>query len=261
MSDDILNLPPPPAHFRLAYGSDRNQFLDLRLPSAKEKALYPLAINIHGGLWRSRYNLDHAGHLCAALTARGLATANLEYRRVGNDGGGWPGTFSDIRSAYNFILQNAHAHNLDATRIAVTGHSAGGQLALCLAAHDPSLTRVVSLAGVVDLQRAYNLHLSNDAVVEFLRGTPSEVPDHYHEADPMQLAIPRASQWLIHGSADDIVPPAFSRDYVAAKQNRRGKQKEEGRVLEIPGTSHFDLIDPRTPAWKQVEQTILQLVG
>ena len=261
MSDDILNLPPPPADTRLTYGSDPNQFLDLRLPSAKEKALYPLVINIHGGFWRSRYNLDHAGHLCAALTARGLATANLEYRRVGNDGGGWPGTFSDIRSAYNFILQNAHAHNLDATRIVVTGHSAGGQLALCLAAHEPGIGRVVSLAGVVDLQRAYQLHLSNDAVVEFLRGTPSEVPDHYHEADPMQLAIPRASQWLIHGSADDIVPPAFSRDYVAAKQNRRGKQKEEGRVLEIPGTSHFDLIDPRTPAWKQVEQTILQLVG
>ena len=141
MSDDILNLPPPPADFRLAYGSDRNQFLDLRLPSAKEKALYSLVINIHGGFWRSRYNLDHAGHLCAALTARGLATANLEYRRVGNDGGGWPGTFSDIRSAYNFILQNAHAHNLDATRIVVIGHSAGGQLALCLAAHEAGILR------------------------------------------------------------------------------------------------------------------------
>ena len=71
------------------------------------------------------------------------------------------------------------------------GHSAGGQLALCLAAHEPSVTRVVSLAGVVDLQRAYQLHLSNDAVVEFLRGTPSEVPDHYREADPMQLSIPQ----------------------------------------------------------------------
>ena len=261
MSDDILNLPPPSADFRLAYGSDRNQFLDLRLPSAKEKALYPLAINIHGGFWRAKYTLDHAGHLCAALTARGFATANLEYRRVGNDGGGWPGTFSDIRSAYNFILQNAQAHNLDSRRIVVIGHSAGGQLALCLAAHEPGIGRVVSLAGVVDLQRAYQLHLSNDAVVEFLHGTPGEVPDHCREADPMQLAISRARQWLIHGSADDVVPVAFSRDYVAAKQNRRGKQKEEGRVLEIPGTSHFDLIDPRTPAWKQVEQTILQLVG
>jgi pimeloyl-ACP methyl ester carboxylesterase len=77
----------------------------------------------------------------------------------------------------------------------------------------------------------------------------------------MKLSIPQARQWLIHGSADDVVPADFSRDYVAAKQIRAGKQKEDAQLLEIPGASHFDLIDPRTPAWKQVEQTILQLVG
>ena len=142
MSDDILTLPPPPADARLAYGSDSNQFLDLRLPSAKEKSKlpYPLVINIHGGFWRAQYNLDHAGHLCAALTSRGLATANLEYRRVGNKGGAWPGTFADIRSAYQFLRQNAQANKLDLSRIVVMGHSAGGQLALCLAAHEPSLS-------------------------------------------------------------------------------------------------------------------------
>jgi acetyl esterase/lipase len=261
MADDILTLPPPPADTRLTYGSDPNQFLDLRLPTSQEKIKpqYPLVINIHGGFWRAKYSLDHAGHLCAALTARGFATANLEYRRVGNNGGGWPGTFSDIRSAYNFILQNARKHNLDSTRIVLTGHSAGGQLALCLAAHEPGIHRVVSLAGVVDLQRAYELHLSNDAVVEFLHGKPSEVPDHYREADPMQLSIPQARQRLIHGSADDVVPVAFSRDYVAAKQKRTGKENEDVQLLEIPGASHFDLIDPRSKAWKQVEETIVQL--
>jgi len=261
MSDDILSVPPPRADARLAYGSDANQFLDLRLPSSKEKskAPYPLVINIHGGFWRAKYNLDHAGHLCVALTSRGLATANLEYRRVGNDGGAWPGTFSDIRSAYHFLVQNAQAHNLNSTRIVVMGHSAGGQLALCLAAHEPSAIRAVSLAGVVDLQRAYQLHLSNDAVVEFLRGTPTEVPDHFREADPMELSIPQAQQWLIHGSADDVVPSAFSRDYVAAKQKRSGKEKEDAYLLEIPGASHLDVIDPRTLAWKQIEEKILQL--
>jgi acetyl esterase/lipase len=263
MSDDILTLPPPPADARLAYGSDPNQFLDLRLPSPKEenKSPYPLIINIHGGYWRAKYNLDHAGHLCAALSAKGLATANLEYRRVGNEGGAWPGTFADIRSAYHFLVQNAPAHNLDPRRIVAMGHSAGGQLALCLASHEPSVTRVVSLAGVVDLQRAYQLHLSNDAVVEFLRGTPREVPDHYREADPMVLPIPQARQWLIHGSADDIVPPDFSRDYVSAKQKRSGKEKEDAHLLEIPGAGHFDVIDPRTQAWKRVEETVLQLAA
>jgi acetyl esterase/lipase len=261
MSDDVLTLRPPPADARLSYGSDRNQFLDLRFPAAKQKNKpHALVINIHGGYWRAKYNLDHAAHLCAALTARGLATANLEYRRVGNDGGAWPGTFADIRSAFHFLVQNAQSHNLDPKRIVVIGHSAGAQLALCLAAHEPSVTHVVSLAGVVDLERAYQLHLSNDAVVEFLRGTPIEVPDHYREADPMELSIP-ARQWLIHGSSDDVVPPIFSRDYVTAKQTRAGKEKEDAHLLDIPRAGHFDLIDPRTQAWKPVEETILQSVA
>lgn len=262
MSDDVLLLPPPPADTRLAYGSDPNQFLDLRLPSSKEKReAYRLVVNIHGGFWRAKYNLDHAGHLCAALTATGLATANLEYRRVGNEGGGWPGTFADIRSAYHFLRQNALPYRFERENILVMGHSAGGQLALCLAAHEPSLSHVVSLAGVVDLQRAYQLHLSNDAVVEFLHGTPDEVPAHYRGADPVQLSIPRARQWLIHGSADDVVPAAFSRDYAASKNGGSGRQKEDVNLIEIPRAGHFDLIDPRTPAWKQVEQAVVRLIS
>lgn len=257
MSDDILNLPPPPADQRVAYGSDANQFFDLRLPAAKQKNSSPLVINIHGGFWRAKYGLAHAGHLCAALTAQGLVTANLEYRRVGNEGGGWPGTFADIRSAYQFLLQTAGKYSLDTSRVLVMGHSAGGQLALCLAADEPSVSRTISLAGVVDLRHAYELHVSNDAVVEFLRGKPSEVPDHYREADPMQLSIPKARQWLIHGSADDTVPPPFSRDYVIAKQKRT--PTENVHLLEIAGADHLDLIDPRSAAWKQVEHTVLQL--
>jgi acetyl esterase/lipase len=259
MSDDILSLPPPPADARIPYGSEPNQFLDLRLP--KNKPPYPLVINIHGGFWRAKYDLSHAAHLCAALTAKGVATANIEYRRVGEPGGAWPNTFADIRSAYDFMRQNAHTHKIDAQKIVVMGHSAGGQLALCLAAHESTASRVISLAGVLDLQRAYQLHLSNDAVVEFLRGTPTDVPEHYREADPMQLSISRASQWLIHGSADDVVPPAFSRDYFTARQKRSGKEKEDVHLLEIAGAGHLDLIDPRTSAWKQVEQTVLQLLS
>jgi acetyl esterase/lipase len=262
MSDDILTLSPPAADARIAYGSDPNQFLDLRRPPSKGKSTrpHPLVINIHGGFWRAKYNQDHAGHLCAALAATGLATANLEYRRVGNDGGAWPGTFADIRSAYHFLLQNAREHNLDTGRFVIIGHSAGGQLALCLAAHEPGIARVISLAGVVDLQRAYQLHLSHDAVAEFLGGSPTEVPDHYREADPRELFISQARQWLIHGSADDIVPPDFSRDYVAAKQKGLGggkdKDKEDAHLLEISAAGHFDLIDPRSRAWKEVEKTV-----
>ena len=167
-SEDILDLPPPKADSRVAYGSDANQFADLRVPKAKGP--YPLAINIHGGYWRAQYDLEHAGFLCAALAARGIATANLEYRRVGNAGGGWPGTFADVRHGYQFLGQNARKYEFDAKRTVVLGHSAGAQLALCLAAHETGVKAVVLLAGVVDLQRAYQLHLSNDAVAKFLEG-------------------------------------------------------------------------------------------
>ncbi len=249
--DDILGLAAPNADARVSYGSDRNQFIDLRF--AQGQAPQSLAIVIHGGYWRASYDLAYAGHLCAALTAKGIATANVEYRRVGNQGGAWPGAFADVQSAYQFLLQNAGRYEFEARRVIAVGHSAGAQLALCLAAHEAGIESVISLAGVIDLQRAYELHLSNDAVAEFLGGTPGEVPDHYREADPMNLKI-AARQWIMQGSADDIVPPAFSRDYVTKKR----KEKEDAQLVAIAGAGHFEVVDPRSPAWKDVEKVAME---
>lgn len=256
MSEEILSLAPPSADHRLAYGTDPNQFGDLRLPKEGHGVPFPVVLNIHGGYWRAKYDLLHAGHLCAALTRRGCATWNVEYRRVGNPGGGWPGTFEDIANSYRFLPQIARRYDLDAGRVVVLGHSAGGQLALCLAAHEPTVKAAVSLAGVVNLTRAFDLHLSSDAVVEFLGGKPSEVPEHYHEADPMQLSIPQARQVLIHGLDDDVVPPEFSRRYVEAKQGT----KEKVTLLELSKADHFDPIDPRSSAWPKVEEALLGLL-
>src|SRR5713226_6038215 len=253
-SDDLLTLPPPPADARLPYGSDPNQFGELRVP--KTGGPFPVGINIHGGYWRAKYDLKHAGHLCAALTARGLATWNLEYRRVGNAGGGWPGTFEDVRNGYRYVSQIAQRYNLDSSKVVVIGHSAGGQLALCLAAHEASLKRVVSLAGVVDLQQAWELHLSNNAVVEFLGGERAIIKKNYHEADPMRLNLQKTVQWLIHSLGDDVVPANFSRAYVEQKKARG----EDVHLLEIATAGHFDLIDPRSSAWPKVEQTIVHLL-
>jgi acetyl esterase/lipase len=250
LGDDILSLAPPKADARVAYGSDGNQFLDLRMPLGKGP--HALAICIHGGFWRARYDLGYFGHLCAALTAKGVATANVEYRRVGNAGGGWPGTFADIRAAYQLLMQKAKQYQFDARRVVVLGHSAGGQLALCLAAHETGLAAAISLAGVLDLQQAYELHLSHDAVVEFLGGTPAEVADHYREADPMKLAI-RTRQWAVHGGEDDVVPPGISKGYVSVKQ----KNKEDAQLVGIGGAGHFDVADPRSRAWVDVERVVV----
>ena len=252
---DILNRPQPAPDKREAYGSDPHQFLEVRLP--RGQGPHPVLLNLHGGYWRAKYDLAHAGHLCEALRAAGSATFNVEYRRVGEQGGGWPGTFADVRSAYRYVRQEAGRFRLALNRLAVMGHSAGGQLALCLAAHETSVRRAIALAGVVDLRKAFTLHLSQDAVVEFLGGTPEEVPEHYREADPMELKIPQARQWLLHGTDDDTVPVGFSRDYVAQKK----KTGETVDLVEIPDCGHFDLIDPSSLAFKQVTATMLSALG
>ena len=254
-TEDIFSRTQPPFDARVSYGADANQFLEVRLPTGKGP--HPVLLNIHGGYWRAKYDLAHASHLCEAIRLSGVATINVEYRRVGNPGGGWPGTFSDIRAAYQFVRQASGRFHIDTARLVVMGHSAGGQLALCLAAHESSLQRVISLAGVVDLKRAFALHLSNDAVVEFLGGKPDAVPEHYREADPMELSVPAARQWLVHGSNDDTVPPEFSREYVKFKTSAKNVGKEENAALvEIPHAGHFELIDPSSEAFKQVISTV-----
>jgi acetyl esterase/lipase len=254
-AEDILTKTPPRADARLHYGEDENQFGDLRLPTGKGP--HPVVAFIHGGYWRARYDLAHAGHLCAAVANADFATWNIEYRRVGNAGGGWPGTFDDIVKAHRFLSQIEKRYALDMKRSLVMGHSAGGQLALCLAARGDGVRRAISLAGVVDLKRAWELHLSNDAVVELLGGTPAQVPERYREADPMELDMPHAQQWLLHGDEDDVVPPDFSDAYVRAKT----KAGEKAHLLRIPAAGHFALIDPASSAWTQVRNTVEQALG
>jgi acetyl esterase/lipase len=255
MPEDLLELTPPGADLRVPYGRDGNQFGELRFGQGKRRDV--LIMNIHGGFWRNQYDLLHAGHFCAALTKAGFTTWNIEYRRVGDEGGGWPGTLDDVRLAWTFIPQLTANHDLRAHKVIVTGHSAGGQLALCLAAHDPSVQCVMSLAGVVDLERAWDLHLSSDAVAGFLRGAPQQVPHNYRAADPMQLPMGGCKQWILHGREDRDVPPDFSRRYWGRKQSR----DEDVHLLEIRNADHFDLIDPRSAAWPTVESTIIAVAG
>ena len=130
-SRDILTMPAPEADERISYGSDSLQFGELRRPAGDGP--HPVAVVIHGGFWRAAYSLDHIGHLATALTEAGVATWSLEYRRIGDPGGGWPGTFEDIGAGADFVRQLAESASLDLARIVTVGHSAGGHLALWLA--------------------------------------------------------------------------------------------------------------------------------
>lgn len=251
-SEDILSLAPPAADQRVAYGKDPNQFVDLRRPKGKPSGSL---LFIHGGYWRAKYDLGYAGHLCRSLSDDGWTTINVEYRRVGNEGGGWPGTFSDLRAATQLVFSSAKQWGIDLARLVVMGHSAGGQLAFALAAHESKLRYAVALAGLLDLRRAYELHLSNDAVVEFLGGPPAQVAEHYAEASPIELRVP-AKQLVVHGTADGAVPYEISDAYV-----KRKHKQEDVTFLSLPECGHFEIVDPRTQQWRQIVTVTQKLLA
>ena len=243
MPRDILELPPPAADQRIRYGPDGLHFADLRLPAGDGP--HPLLIFIHGGFWRSRYNLEYAGHICAALAAVGWASWNLEYRRGGDPGGGWPGTCDDVLQGVLHIRQLAAAYPLDLNRVIVAGHSAGGHLALWVAAQDAlPLRRAISLGGVADLRRAHDLRIGTDAVAEFLGGPP------FREVSPLELLPFPTAQVLIHGTADDIVPLEVAESFAQASEN--------ARLVQLKGADHFDVIDPRSPFFPIVLREMME---
>ena len=247
----ILDLPPVPHDLREPYGADTHQFADLRVPSGRGP--FPVVVMIHGGFWRAAYDLEHVGHLCAALKARGLATWSLEYRRIGNRGGGWPGTFDDVSAAFD-RLATLRGFALQLEKIIVAGHSAGGHLALWLAAQKRGRVRgVVSLAGVSDLRRAWDLRLSGGVVEQLLGGRPDKVPDRFRSASPIERLPLGVPQRIVHGTRDDIVPFDLSRRYVE-------KAGSEAKLVPLDGAGHFELIDPRTREWTVVQEQILQLL-
>jgi len=227
----------------IAYGPHPDQVVDLTFPDATAA---PLVVLLHGGYWRAAYDRTHLRVVAEALTARGFAVANVEYRRVGA-GGGWPTTFDDVGVALDLLptaLATRFPGRVQTGSTSYVGHSAGGHLALWAATRTACTARgVVALAPVADLSTAHRLWLSGGAVVELLGGSPNDVPERYAAADPMALGSPQARTVLVHGDADDVAPPELSRAY----GDRTGVA-----VVMLPGVGHFDLIEPGSAAWPTV---------
>lgn len=245
MEHHITSLPPVPGDRRIAYGDGPSQFFDVWTPREEIRGT---AVMIHGGFWRARYDLTHASHMCAALAASGIATASLEYRRVGETGGGWPGSYQDARAGF------AAAREYLGPAPILLGHSAGGHLALRLAADEKTLRGVVALAPVANLRLAFELNLSNGAVRDFLGATPREDSALYDAACPTKHAT-QVPVVLVHGTSDDVVPIELSNSYRAAR-----RQDVAGvRIVELLGVDHFALIDPESLAWPIVLNCVLEM--
>jgi len=231
---------------------------------------HPVVVFIHGGFWRNRYDLTLAGPQAVDAVESGYAALNVEYRRVGDPGGGFPGTLTDVAAAIDHLLVLADDLPLDLDSVAVVGHSAGGHLAFWAGQRsriptgavgaDPAVTPVVVVgqAPVSDLTAASLSGMGTGAVVDLMGGGPNDRAVDYALADPARLLPVAAAQFIVHGTADTDVPIGASRAYL-----RRAVANGSGAVklIEFDGADHFDMIDPVHDSWSVVKLRISLLLN
>lgn len=275
VTPDVVNaLPSKPADVRSAYGPSPPQFGELRLPNVDGP--HPVAVVLHGGCWLSLYaDLHNADALSDALRDEGIATWNVEYRCVDQDGGGWPGTFLDVGQAADHLRTLAADHNLDLGRVIMIGHSAGGHLALWTAARhrlpttsplwtaDPlPLRGIVVLGGPGDL-KAFTPHgdaeCRQGVVVELLgvNGVSYEkLEERYRCGSPVELLPLGVRQAMISTEHDWVVPHELGAAYAEAARNA-GDDIEH---LVVPDAGHHEFMVPGSVTWPAVRQAVHSLL-
>lgn len=259
----LLNQPRQSADHRLAYGADPLQFGELWVP--KRGSRHPVIVLIHGGCWRADLpGTELMDYMAADLLARGYAVWNLEYRRIGHAGGGYPGTFQDVAAGIDHLRALAPEYGLDLRRVAVSGHSAGGHLALWAAGRDrlpaSSLLRVenplpvrgaVALAGIADL--ASYRETGPDAcggpsTIDALVGVQGTGRDVFADTSPPSLLPLGAPQVVVSGALDHIVPPRFGLAYATTAASAG----DTATSVVLEGAGHFELIDPTSAIWPRI---------
>jgi acetyl esterase/lipase len=267
---DLLARPHPAATQRIHYGDAPSQFADLWLPSGGGP--YPVAVMIHGGCWRADLpGLDLMAYAAEDLRQHGMAVWNVEYRRIGEPGGGYPGSFEDIGQAFDRLPKLATADRIDLKNVIAVGHSAGGHLALWAAArprlpkssalyrdHPLPVKAVVSLAGILDLSlyRAQGPPAcGGPRVIDLLVGAGSRSPwDMFTDTSPAEMLPIHVPQAVISGALDPIVPAALGHAY-AAKAIAAGDSVQQ---VTIADAAHFELIDPQSDAFEKIRSMIAQ---
>ena len=258
----------PDAH--LTYGAAPEQFGDLWLP--KGSGPHPVVLLVHGGCWLSELpGVAMMNPMAEALRAKGFAVWDIEYRRIGAQGGGYPGTFRDVSAAADMLRGIAGKYRLDLKRVVAVGHSAGGHLAMWLVArphlpkdsplaspHPLAIAGVVSLAGILDLKgyREDGAACGGAETVDGITGAATrQGQDVYADTSP-QVPLPLGvKQVVVSGGQDHIVPDHWRLSYVMASNAAGDKPVSLG----IPDAGHFELIDPQSSAWPQIEAAIESL--
>jgi acetyl esterase/lipase len=268
---DLVVTPYPEPDHRLTYGADSSQFGELRLP--RGRGPHPVVVLVHGGCFKAAYaSLRDLGAFAAALTADGIATWNVEYRRLGQPGAGWPGTYLDVGRAVDHLRTLAQQYPIDLSRVVVVGHSAGGHLAHWtgtrarqpangpLRVADPlPLRGVVNLAGPIDLTaniEGYQALCRDSVITSLMGGTPATVPDRYAQASAIRMLPLGVPQVIVVGSREEFVPLPLVRTYESAAR----QAGDSLRVVLIEGADHFEIAMPRAFTWPRVRAAVRALL-
>ncbi|WP_293877785.1 MULTISPECIES: alpha/beta hydrolase [unclassified Sphingomonas] len=248
----------------IAYGADPLQRIDLWRPAGDGP--HPVVLMVHGGCWQTgiadRRLMDW---VAADLRDHGVAVWNIDYRGVDRDGGGYPGTFRDAAASADRLRVAADAQCLDLARMVAVGHSAGGHLALWLAArhrlpaasplHDPdplAIRHVVVLGGLPDLE-AVAASPDNGCGTDVIARLVGDRPAPFADTSIPPLLPIGAIQTIVAGREDRIVPYRMATDYVA----RATAAGDAAQLHTVPDTGHVELIAPGTPAWTLARTLIL----
>ena len=267
---ELGDMPLPGPGERITYGKEPQQFGELRVP--KGDGPFPVVVVIHGGCWQNAFDHVYMTRLAARFTEHGVASWTIEYRRLGDEGGGWPGTFLDVAAATDALREIAPKSRLDLNRVYATGQSAGGQLALWLASRaklpessalyrkDPVAIRgVLGLAAITNLAK-YRIGPPNSchsSVEPLLGGPPDKVSSRYAETSPSQRLPLGVPQIFIQGEKDPIVEADSVREYVEAAQ----KAGDHAVIFPLPEAGHFESCVPLPQTKFAFEDALRMLVS
>jgi acetyl esterase/lipase len=268
---DLAALPSQPPDQRIAYGTDSSQYGELRIPTGPGP--HPVVVLVHGGCFKAAYaTAGYFGQVGDALEAKGIATWNIEYRRLGQPGSGWPGTYLDVAHGIDHLRTIAPQYKLDLGRLVILGHSAGGHLAMWAAARSRvpkgsalyvanplPASGVIDLAGPVDMTahiREYETLCGDSVITTLLGGAPSAVPDRYAQASPMALLPLGVPQVIAIGTYEEFIPRNLVDAYVSAA----AKAGDSTRVLFFPGAGHFEIASASQWTWPRIETAIRSLL-
>lgn len=259
--DDYMRQARHAPDVEVRYGPAPAQVAELFLPKAKGP--HPVVILLHGGCFLKQYEgFAQISALAADLAGRGYAVWNVEYRKLGEAGAGYPGTFLDVATAIDRLRGEAAKYDLDLRRVVAVGHSAGGHLALWAAsrgripaggplhAADPlKIGGAISLAGIGDLDgqgRVFAMPCGDDTIARLVDA--AHRPNPFADTSPAALLPSGARTVMVHGAFDAVMPPYTGLDYV----KRVHQAGDAGEVVVIPDAGHFDLVIPTTRAWAEI---------